>query len=84
LLLSATITTVPTKIVSLLSARGQARERYAGLRNRARTQAAHDLIEHIRGQFENLEQTKRTNKRRAKSRAKLANAIERFIGDCFA
>lgn len=80
-LLSTTITTVHAKIVSLVRARGQARERYAGLRNRARTQAAHDLIEHIRAQLEDLEQTKRTNKRRAASRAKLVNAVERFVGD---
>jgi hypothetical protein len=80
-LLSATITTVHNKIVSLLSARGQARERYAGLRNRAGTQAAHDLIEHVCAQLEDLEQGKRTNKRRAASRAKLVNAVERFVGD---
>jgi hypothetical protein len=72
-LLSDAITAVHARMVSLLKARGQARERYAGLRNRAKTPAAHDLIEHIRAQLQDLEQRKRTNKRRAASRAKLVN-----------
>jgi len=83
ILLSAKITTVHTKIVSLIGARGQARERYASLRNRAVTQAAHDLIEHIRDDIEALEQRRRTRqyKRRAASKVKLTEAIERFVGD---
>ena len=35
---------VHTKIIELLTARGQSRERYAALRNRSRTQAADALI----------------------------------------
>ena len=83
LLLSATITTVHTKIVSLLSARGQAKERYVALLTRARSQAAHDLIACIRDDIEHLEQqkSKRSYKRRATSRAKFTEAIESFVGD---
>ncbi len=80
-LLTDAITTVHTRIVALLKARGQAKERFASLRNRAKTQAAHDLIEHVRVLLEDLEQSKRTNKRRAASRAKLVNAIERLVSD---
>ena len=81
--LSDAIKTVHTRIVALLAARGQARERYAALRNRARTQAAHDLIARIRDDLEKLEQRegKRTYKRRAVSGAKFVDAIERFVGD---
>ncbi len=77
------ITTVHSRMVALLRARGNARERYAALRNRARTQAAHDLVEHVRTDLEKREhrESKRTNKRRAASRAKLVNAIERIVGD---
>jgi hypothetical protein len=78
-----TETEVHAKIVELLTARGNARERYAALRNRARTQAADALIAHIRDDVERLEQSerKRTYKRRAASEAKLVGAIERFVGD---
>jgi hypothetical protein len=81
--LSDAIRTVHANIVALLAARGQAREHYAALRNRARTQAAHDLIARIREDMEQLEQRegKRLYKRRAVSGAKLADAIERFVGD---
>jgi hypothetical protein len=78
-----TETEVHAKIVELLTARGNARERYAALRNRARTQAADALIAQIRDDLEKLEQTegKRVYKRRAASEAKFAGAIERFVGD---
>jgi hypothetical protein len=78
-----TETEVHAKIVELLTARGNARERYAAMRNRARTQAADALIAQIRDDLEKLEQTegKRVYKRRAASEAKLAGAIERFVGD---
>src|SRR6516165_438485 len=76
-------TAVRTKIVELLTARGQSRERYAALRNRSRTQAADTLIAEIRAQMGELEQRegKRIYKRRATSETKLATAIERFVGD---
>ena len=75
--------TVPARIVYLVSLKGQARERYAALRIRARTQAARDLIARIRDDVEEQEQreNKRINKRRAAGIAKLTEAIERFVGD---
>jgi hypothetical protein len=81
--LSAAIRTVHRRIIAQLMARGQTRERYAALRNRARTQAAHDLVARIRDDMEKLEQTqgKRIYKRRAVSGAKFVGAIERFVGD---
>jgi hypothetical protein len=81
--LSVAITTVHIRIIRLLTARGQSRERYAALRNRARTQAARDLIARIRDDVQELEQTqaKRIYKRRAVSGAKFVGAIERFVGD---
>ena len=74
---------VHTKIIELLTARGQSRERYAALRNRSRTQAADALIAEIRAQMGELEQRegKRIYKRRAASEVKLVTAIERFVGD---
>ena len=74
---------VHTKIIGLLRARGQSRERYASLRNRSRTQAADALIAEIRAQIGELEQRegKRIYKRRAASEVKLVTAIERFAGD---
>ena len=71
------------KIIELLTARGQSRERYAALRNRARTQAADALIAEIRAQMGELEQRdgKRIYKRRAASEVKFVTAIERFVGD---
>jgi hypothetical protein len=81
--LGAAIITVHARIVALLAARGHAREHYAALRNRARTQAAHDLIARVRDDMEELEQRegRRTYKRRAVSGAKFVDAIERFVGD---
>jgi hypothetical protein len=81
--LSVAIRTVPARIVTVLTAGGQARECYAALRNRARTQAADALIGQIRGEIEKLEQSegKRIYKRRAASEAKIIGAIERFVGD---
>ena len=81
--LAAAIRTVHRGIVELLTARGNARERYAALRNRARTPAADALIAHIRDDLEKLEQRegKRVYKRRAASEEKLVGAIERFVGD---
>jgi hypothetical protein len=74
---------VHTKIIELLGARGQSRERYAALRNRSRTQAADALIALIRNQIGELEQRegKRIYKRRAASEVKFVTAIERFVGD---
>ena len=74
---------VHTKIIELLTVRGQSRERYAALRNRSRTQAADALIAEIRAQMGELEQRdgKRKYKRRAASEVKLVGAIERFVGD---
>lgn len=82
-ILTAAIRTVHSRIVASLTARAQASERYAALRNRARTQAAHDLIARIRDDIEQLEarENKRAYKRRATSQAKLTNAIERVVGD---
>lgn len=81
--LTAAIRTVHTGIVALLTARGNARERYAALRNRARTQAAEALIAQIRNDMGQLEQkeNKRIYKRRAASETKFIVAIERFVGD---
>jgi hypothetical protein len=50
------LTMVPARIIYLVSLKGQARERYAALRIRALTQAAHDLIAHIRDDVEEQEQ----------------------------
>jgi hypothetical protein len=74
---------VRTKIIGLVKARARARERYAALHNRARTQAAHDLIARIRDDMEQLEQQgkKRLYRRGAIGRAKFTDAIERFVGD---
>jgi len=82
-ILSNAIGTVHTRIVALVRSRGPSRERYAALRTRARSQAARDLIAHIRDDLEQLEQRagKRVYKRRAKSGAKFVEAIERFVGD---
>jgi hypothetical protein len=81
--LSGTISSVHVKLVALLAGRGQARERYAALRNRVKTQAAHYLIARIREEIEELEQreSERVYKRRATSKAKLTGAVERFVGD---
>ena len=80
---SALTTALTAKIIELLTARGQSRERYAALRNRARTQAADCLIAEIRAQMGELEQRdgKRIYKRRAASEVKFVTAIERFVGD---
>ena len=77
---------VQTKIIELLAARGQSRERYAALRTRSRTQAADALIAEIRAQMGELEQRegKRIYKRRAASEVKLVGAIERSSVICFA
>ena len=62
------------------------KERYADLRSRARTPEADKLIALIRDGIELLERrgAKRVRKRRKKWGAEFSEAVERFVGDCFA
>jgi len=79
----AALLDVRSKIVSLIWAWSQPRERYADLRSRARTPEADKLIAFIRDGIELLEHKggKRVRKRREKSGAKFSEAIERLVGD---
>lgn len=79
----AVITAVPERIIRLITAWSKPNERYADLRSKARTPAAHQLVARIRDDLEELERQggKRARKRREKSGAKLLEAIERFVGD---
>ena len=79
----AALLNVRWKIVSLVRAWSQPKERYADLRSRARTPEADKLIALIRDGIELLERrgAKRVRKRRKKSGAKFSEAIERFVGD---
>ena len=64
-------TAVQIEIIGLIKAWSQQpKERWADLRSRARTQAANELIAHIRNDLEELEQkaNDRTHKRRQRSR----------------
>ena len=72
-----------TRIIGLITAWSKPKERYADLRSKARTPAAHQLIDRIRDDLEELERQsrKRARKRREKSGAKFLEAIERFVGD---
>jgi hypothetical protein len=76
---------VQTEIIKLIRAWSQQpKERWADLRSRARTPAAHELIARIRSDLEKLEEQKatgRVRKRRELSAAKFSGAIERFVGD---
>jgi hypothetical protein len=77
-------TAVQIEIIGLIKAWSQQpKERWADLRSRARTQAANELIAHIRNDLEELEQkaNDRTHKRRQRSGVKFFGAIERFVGD---
>ncbi len=79
----AALTALYPKIITLITAWAKPKERYADLRSKARTPAAHQLFDRIRDDLEELEwqSGKRTRKRREKSGAKLLEAIERFVGD---
>jgi hypothetical protein len=75
---------VQTEIIKLIKLWSQQpKQRWADLRSRARTQAAHELIAHIRKELEQLEQSanSRRRKRRERTGAKFSGAIERFVGD---
>lgn len=71
------------RVIALLKEWVAAKERYADLRSRARTPAAHLLVDHIREELEELEaqEHKRVRRRRAKAGTKFFGAIERFVGD---
>ena len=74
-------TAVQTEIIRLVRAWSQqSKERWADLRSRARTHAAHELVARIRSDIEGLEHS-RVRKRRQLSGAKFSGAIERFVGD---
>ena len=76
-------TAIQIEIIKLIRAWSQPKERYADLRSRARTAAAHQLIARIYDDIEELEQKagSRVRKRRERSGAKFPDAIERFVGD---
>jgi hypothetical protein len=79
----AAIAAEHTKIIKLITAWSQLEERYADLRSKGRTAAAHQLIARICDDIEELEQKagSRVRKRRARSGAKFFHALERFVGD---
>jgi hypothetical protein len=79
----AAMTAVHTTIIKLITAWSQPEEHYAGLRSKARTSAAHQLIARICDDIEELEQKagSRLRKRRGRSGAKFFYAVERFVGD---
>jgi hypothetical protein len=81
--LQAAMTKVHSRIIGLITAWSQTKERYADLRSRARTPEARRLITRIRDDIEELERKlgSRVRKRREKSGEKLVDAIERFVGD---
>jgi hypothetical protein len=76
-------TAARTKLLQLISTWSQSKECYAELRSRARSSAAHELVFNIYHAIEEHEQQTggRVHKRHAKSGAKFADAIERFVGD---
>jgi hypothetical protein len=75
------VSAVHVRIIKLIKAWSQTKERYADLRSRARTAVAHQLISRIRDDQEEQKDHKRKYLRRTRSRAKFDEAIERFIGD---
>ncbi len=82
----AAIAAEHTKIITLIKARSQQQEpeeRYAALRSKGRTAAAHQLIARIYDDIGELEQKagSRVRKRRARSGATFFHALERFVGD---
>jgi len=80
----AAITAVHTRIIRLIRTWWQQpEERYADLRSKGHTSAAHQLIAHICDDIEEQEQKagSRVRKRRARSGAKFYHALERFVGD---
>jgi hypothetical protein len=79
----AAMTAVHTWIIKLITAWSQPEERYADLRSKGRTSAAHQLIARIYDDIEELEEkaVSRVRKRRARSGAKFFHALDRFVGD---
>jgi hypothetical protein len=78
------LTTARAKIIELIAARAPERfDRYADLRSQARTRAAWDLISQVYWGIAEHEQTsgRRVRQRRARTGAKLDDAIQRFVGD---
>lgn len=75
---------VPAKLIGLIVAGApEIYDRYADLRSKCRTPSAHQLVHYLREELEQLEQKTglRVHKRRAKSGAKLTEALERIVGD---
>ena len=80
----AAIAAKHTQIIKLITAWSlQPEERYADLRSKGRTAAAHQLIARIYDDIGELEQKagSRVRKRGARSGAKFLAAVERFVGD---
>jgi hypothetical protein len=76
--------TARAKLIELIAARAPERlDRYADLRSQARTRAAWDLISQVYWGIAEHEQTsgRRVLRRRARTGAKLDDAIQRFVGD---
>lgn len=76
--------TARAKLIELIAARAPERfDRYADLRSQARTRAAWDLISQVYWGIAEHEQTsgRRVRQRRARTGAKLDDAIQRFVGD---
>ena len=69
-------TAVQTEIIGLIRAWSQQpKERWADLRSRARTQAANELIAHIRSDLENFEQKANRRVRKRVDRTKNNSAL---------
>jgi hypothetical protein len=79
----AAIVVARTKLLQLISTWSQPNERYADLRSRARSSAAHELVFSIYHAIAEHEQQtgSRVRIRHVKSGVKFADAIERFVGD---
>ena len=84
----APIAALHAKVITLIKSKPKdyaekPEDRFADLRSKARTPAAHQLIVRIRDDLEDLERRSgsRVRKRRVKSGAKFLEAIERFVGD---
>jgi hypothetical protein len=72
-----------TRVIELIRTWSQPKERYAALLSQARTSSAHDLIFSIYHDITKHEQKagNRVRNRRARTRVKFADALERFVGD---
>jgi hypothetical protein len=73
----------PTPTLSDAEEASETPERYASLLSRARSGSAQQIVARLSQEIEQHEQSTgaRVRKRRAKSSAKLSEAVERFVGD---